>query len=390
MFRNLFILPGLLFAPALLAQAWNCQSKQAPQECQGSVLKQYGAEEHACLLKLYTCGRYQDAVTRIESTTVGLAPEQNYFLGASYFGLSDRTDAQSLKCLYVKKAKAQLEEFLLATQSNPASEVTYGSEAQMDLLYHAQRTFDLLRKEPGCAESSHSEGSLYRMARLHTAQRMQGLLHDFDKSGDEASIATRSGFKAMRDTFGLFVTEASRLETRFSLYSSQIDSSNAQIARVAEFLQKTALNESIIAYATDPNGALQVTVDHGHLRTFLDTVENDLQNKGISVLNDFERRFDDYATRNTKYYDQLREENLKAFHLIIARMAMHINVFKESGDGPKKLREVDDRPQGRLESMTRMSQVWTKFRDTVVSKQKCKSAISTVWYCQKSGENHAQ
>jgi hypothetical protein len=370
----------LLLGTQLHAAGWSCQTPAVPSECSGSVLDKYSAQEHACLLKLYTCGRHIDLISRIESSTVGLAREQNYFLGASYFGLSLRTDAQSLKCFYSKRAKSQLEEFILATENDAASAVSYGSDAEMDMLYHATRTFDLLKKEPGCSESSYSEGTLYRMARLYTNQRMNNLLHDSPDTNDGAAEASRLGFKGMRDTLNLFVTEASKLESRFSLYSSQIDSSNSQLQKVAQFLQKEALSESIIDYSTDDKGAFKVTVDQDNLKEFLDNVDNTLQTQGISVLTTYEAQFNDYAKKNSKYYDSLREDNLKAISLIISRIATNVNTFKNSSDGAKALRAVDDQPEGRLVSLTRMGQVWAKYKPR--AKTKCSSPFGPKWwYC---------
>lgn len=336
MLKSFLLLALLLGSSSGHSQDWSCSSGE-PTECSGNVQSTFSSGENSCLLKLYTCGRYQDIVARMDTLKIGLAPEHNYYLGAAYFGLSNRTDAQSMKCHYFRRAKAQIDEFLVAIETNPASNVSYGSEQRMDIIYHATRLAELMKKEKGCVESSFSEGSIYRMARLLTQEQMKSLLHRSEDSSAPvtgAQKAASDGFQAIRDSMGSFVTKTSQLESRYSLYEAQVRASTEQFKNLGSTLQ-TGLGQNVVIIGAGEFGLPTVQLNLADLNQRMASMSSKLRDQALTPLSSYEAIANLYfKNRNPadpgkdgKYYDELRQDKIAEVRGLLALFATYTNLL---------------------------------------------------------------
>ncbi len=186
---------------------------------EGSVFTQ---NKRLCYEMLAARGNYQEIVDLIEVESLGLTPQERYFLGTAYFGLSNRTGADSLRCHAAVRASELLEAFLTEQQVLYREQHSFGTSDDMKYSYHATKMMAALKSVKGCEDSSHTPASLERYGRRYAVERLRGLFY------------TTSGPDALRDGFGekmtqlgdqmkAFVATASSVETRYGLNLTEVD-----------------------------------------------------------------------------------------------------------------------------------------------------------------------
>jgi hypothetical protein len=185
-----------------------------------------------CYETLTAEGRYQDALDAIETQPLGLTPQEKYFLGSSYFGLSNRTAAQGLKCFYTVRAKDFLEAFLVERQAMYRAQRSFGTSDDMIYVYRATKTLEALKGVSGCEESSHTPASLERFARKYAADRVHGLF--YADGADTINGRFRAKLAQMNGTMREIVSVASQVETRYGLTSTEIDSARQYLLAVRD------------------------------------------------------------------------------------------------------------------------------------------------------------
>ncbi|WP_437939346.1 hypothetical protein [Sorangium sp. So ce341] len=175
-----------------------------------------------CYETLAARGSYQEIVDLIEVESLGLTPQERYFLGTAYFGLSNRTGADSLRCHAAVRASELLEAFLTEQQVRYREQHSFGTSDDMKYTYHATKMISALEAVKGCEESSHTPASLERYGRRYAVERLRGLF--YKTSGPDA---LRDRFDAkmtqLGDQMKGFVATASSVETRFGLNLTEID-----------------------------------------------------------------------------------------------------------------------------------------------------------------------
>ncbi|WP_437725911.1 hypothetical protein [Sorangium sp. So ce861] len=175
-----------------------------------------------CYETLAARGSYQEIVDLIEVESLGLTPQERYFLGTAYFGLSNRTGADSLRCHAAVRASELLEAFLTEQQVRYREQHSFGTSDDMKYTYHATKMISALEAVRGCEESSHTPASLERYGRRYAVERLRGLF--YKTSGPDA---LRDRFDAkmtqLGDQMKGFVATASSVETRFGLNLTEID-----------------------------------------------------------------------------------------------------------------------------------------------------------------------
>ncbi|MDQ3230732.1 MAG: hypothetical protein M3Q07_02845 [Pseudobdellovibrionaceae bacterium] len=391
--RILFFL--MLAAGPLQAQSegWSCSSASLPQECTGSAVDGSSeAAEHACLLRLYGCGKYEQVIHRVGSAERGLNKIQNYFAGVSYFGLLNRVRAQSLRCYYIKAAKQQLEEFMDAVQTvctDPSdaktcsrNPVSYGSDRDIDMIYHASRVQDVLKKEARCAESAHTEASIYRYGKLYTNDVFRSSVHGVATGSDAVTQSLNQGLKGVQESLNLFVTEASKLESRYTQYSILMDQAGKDLGEISLFLRDTALSPEIVA-VEEKNGLSHITIDDSKLGTYLDGFDAQLQNSGAIPVRSAEQRLEQYFQKNTVYYSDIRNDNLKRVDDYLIRSALFNNLFRLDGDVKEKLKQAQGSTAGSSQTLTSFQQALNEYKTAFKGKDEPCTLVfhKTKWHC---------
>ncbi|WP_437758517.1 hypothetical protein [Sorangium sp. So ce1389] len=186
---------------------------------EGSVFTQ---NKRLCYETLAARGNYQEIVDRIEVERLGLTPQERYFLGMAYFGLSNRTGADSLRCHAAVRASELLEAFLTEQQVLYREQHSFGTSDDMKYTYHATKMMAALEAVKGCEESSHTPASLERYGRRYAVERLRGLF--YESSGPDG-LRDRFGEKMTQlgDQMKAFVATASSVETRYGLNLTEID-----------------------------------------------------------------------------------------------------------------------------------------------------------------------
>ncbi|KYF47872.1 hypothetical protein BE08_12675 [Sorangium cellulosum] len=194
--------------PACAAAAW-----------EGPVFTQ---NKRLCYETLAARGSYQEIVDLIEVESLGLTPQERYFLGAAYFGLSNRTGADSLRCHAAVRASGLLEAFLTEQQVLFREQHSFGTSDDMKYTYHATKMMAALEAVKGCEESSHTPASLERYGRRYAVERLRGLF--YETSGPDA-LRDRFDEKMTQlgDQMKAFVATASSVETRYGLNLTELD-----------------------------------------------------------------------------------------------------------------------------------------------------------------------
>jgi hypothetical protein len=375
------------------ADGWSCSSASLPQECSSSAVDGVSeAAEHACLLRLYACGKYEQVIQRVGSAERGLNKTQNYFMGVSYFGLLNRVRAQSLRCHYIKAARQQLDEFMDRVQvvcTDPSdastcsrSPVSYGTDRDIDMIYHATRVQEILKNEGRCAESAHTEASIYRYARHYTNDIFRSSVHGVASGSDAVTQSINSGFKGIQESLNLFVTEASKLESRYNQYSILMDQAAKDLEEVSLFLRNTALSSDIVAVDIK-DGLAQVRVDASKLSDYLDSYDSQLNNAGAIPLAQAEASLDQYFKKNTVYYADIRDENLKRVDDYLIRSALFNNLFRLDSDVKEKLQQAQGTTPGASQTLSAVQQVLQEYKVAFKNKDEPCSMVfhKTKWHC---------
>ncbi|WP_437318553.1 hypothetical protein [Sorangium sp. So ce385] len=195
-----------------------------PPACRAAASEGPGFTQNKrlCYETLAARGSYQEIVDLIEVESLGLTPQERYFLGTAYFGLSNRTGADSLRCHAAIRASELLEAFLTEQQVRYREQHSFGTSDDMKYTYHATKMISALEAVKGCEESSHTPASLERYGRRYAVERLRGLF--YKTSGPDA---LRNRFDAkmtqLGDQMRGFVATASSVETRFGLNLTEID-----------------------------------------------------------------------------------------------------------------------------------------------------------------------
>src|SRR5262245_8889641 len=130
-------------------------------------------EKRRCFEALTASGNYQEILDRIEPSSLGLTPQEGFFLGTAYFGLSNRTAAQSLQCLYSVRSKEHLESFLVERQNMYRSQHSFGTSDDMKYVYRATKELEALKTLKGCEESSYTIETMERFGRKYANERVR-------------------------------------------------------------------------------------------------------------------------------------------------------------------------------------------------------------------------
>lgn len=367
------------------------QAKAASNSCSINLVSEcpglenpYSPTEHACLLKAYACGDYEQIAQRLSGRKTGLAREHNYFLGSAYFGLSNRNNSQALKCHYIKAAKEQFEEFLSAVNDDPKSKVSLSSEASMDMLYHATRSYKALQTEAACAESSYSEGTIDRKARLYTHERMSTLLHNASDPGAKtgAELAVQNGFNEMKDSLNSFVTVASQLESRSQLYGSQLKAAKTQLNMVAMQVHDIFGDEAVTIDIVNemPKITLNEAVINARLKEIEDKVTL-VTGKGGS-LDAIESKSADYFVKNSKHYNGVKVDMQQKISQLRSSIAMLVNTFQNSGTGAEEITKALNTDEGKFQAQIESSESMGSYFSS--EKKKCpkRPVANKPWYCK--------
>jgi hypothetical protein len=219
---------GLLALPTAASAA-----EAVPQACRDAASDtSFTQNKRRCYEDLSAHGRYQDVVDAIETQPIGLTPQEKYFLGAAYFGLSNRTAAQALKCVYSMRSKDFLDAFLTERQSMYRAQHSFGTSDDMKYVYQATKTLGTLKGVTGCEESSHTVSSLERYGRKYAAERIRGLF--YQGSHDALGDAFHTKIEQMNNTTKEIVAIASQVETRFGLTVTEIDSGRKYLGTIRD------------------------------------------------------------------------------------------------------------------------------------------------------------
>lgn len=388
----------LLSIPASLqaqSSGWSCSAAELPQECSGTTSDGTSeAREKSCLLRLYSCGRYEAVIHRISQAEYGLNKTQNYFLGVSYFGLMNRVRSQSLRCYYVRNSRQQIAEFLDAVQTvctnpeDPSScgrnPVSFGSDGDIDMIYHASKVADVLKNESGCSESAYTEASIYRFAKKYANDILRSSAHGVETGHNAVSQSIQKGFKDIQASMNLFVTEASKLESRYTRYSILMNQSEKDLNDVAVYLRDTALSPEIIGIdSSETLPKIQVNADK--LSAYLDGYDTTLLNYGIIPIREAEKSLDHYFKKNTGYYNDIKNENLQRVDQYLIRSALFNNLFRLDGDVKDKIKLAAGTTSGTSKNLDFMSQTLKEYTTSFKNKHESCANIfyKNKWHCKQ-------
>lgn len=340
----------------------------------------YDANAKSCMESLLACGQYKELISLADRNVLGLDRHYNFYLGAAYFGLSGRTDAQSLRCYYTKRSSVQLQEFLIKTEAMNSSSVTYGSDSEMDMLYFAARDLENLKNEPGCFESSYAEGTLFLKAKADTFALMRGLLQDSDPKGTSTATTTvRTRFQAIRNSLNTFVTTAAQIEERVSAYHVQIGLGHDTVQNVVTNLQ-TAFPDGAISYSNETGSPILV-INNQKIDEKMEAIASKVSG-WESNLRSTESSFDDFILKSkTKgYYDQLRDSNMDRIDTLSKEATAAINIFGNSEGRKKELIDLSKiiTPPDTVELT--LKSIMKDYQTAINTKNKC-DWPSGGWFC---------
>jgi hypothetical protein len=362
--------------------AWTCNDKGIPHQCSSlDSSGAYTANTQGCLESLLACGRYKELVALADINKLGIDRHYNFYLGAAYFGLAGRTDAQSLRCYYNKRSSTQLQEFLSKTEGMDASAVTYGSDSEMDMLYFAARSLDNLKKEPGCFDSSYSDGTLYLKAKGQTSALMKNLLQDSGTDRPSSAAGTvQEGFKAIRDSMNTFVTVTAQMEERVTNYGAQIAIGRDTVGKIVGLLQ-SSFSESAVSYNLGAGGRPVLFMNRTAIDERLGTVDQTLSS-WENRLQASEKGLDDFIRKSvtTGYYDKLQESNLQKIDNLSTELTAAINAFGNSEGRKKELLSLAQKmvPPNAVELT--LKSMMKDYQSAITSKNMCDWPNSG-WYC---------
>lgn len=240
---------GLAAAPRAASAADPTPAACVAAASEGSAFTQ---NKRVCYETLAAHGRYHEIVDIIELENIALEPQDKYFLGSAYFGLSNRAGASSVRCHDTIRAKELLEDFLAERQALYGAQHTFGTSDDMKYTYHATKLLDALKAVTGCEESSHTPASLERYGRRYTVERLKGL---FYKTAEQDAL--RDGFDAklgqMNDQMKGFVATASLVETRYGMNLVEIDAGRQNLFSIKDRING-AFGPNAVTVAQRPVG----------------------------------------------------------------------------------------------------------------------------------------
>jgi phosphopantetheine adenylyltransferase len=386
MLRKILTLLLLFSTTRVYAQNWSCNIEGDPPECsQANFNENFSVAQHDCLLKLQMCGRYQSVVDRLAARSLGLSVEQKYFLGLANFGLSNRTDAQSLKCFYMRQAKTLLEEFLYDVETNPAENISLASQQRVDALYQASRVYTKLKAETGCAESSFSEGSIDRMARKMTHDSLRTLMQgseDGTTTPTQAQNAAKQGFDSVRLALSGIVTDSSTLESRFVLYQTQLKSSKEKIGDLAKVL-KAGLGENSVRLIKNDQGFSSIEVDLESIKAQLDLVRAHYESQGKNPLSDLENKLQSFFVSNATYYDSMNADKVKEVKDLMKKLSLYVNTIQVKSPEAQSVHAVLSEEQPGFETPLLIKGPIQDFFKKGMRANCSATRAEDYWYCDK-------
>ncbi|WP_437672660.1 hypothetical protein [Sorangium sp. So ce131] len=223
---------GLAGAPGEARAADPTPAACVAAASEGSAFTQ---NKRVCYETLAALGRYEEIVDIVELENLALKPQDKYFLGAAYFGLSNRTGASSVRCHATIRAKELLEDFLTERQALYGAQHTFGTSDDMKYTYHATRLLGALKAVTGCEESSYTPASLERYGRRYTVDRLKGL---FYKTAERDALRERFEEKLgqLNDQMKGFVATAASVESRYGMNLVEIDAGRRNLFTIKDLI----------------------------------------------------------------------------------------------------------------------------------------------------------
>jgi hypothetical protein len=207
-----------------------------------------------CLTKFYACGQY-NAI--IEHFSAEQSPDAaaHYFKGTSYYGLSMRNRAASLRCQFTKLAKSELATFLYQVRDSGAS-----NPIDFDRIYQAAKIIGELKKIGGCLELGISEDEIRFFVQDYANNRLESLFIGSSKT-DGLGQQIDAMKSNIQTTIGSFMTSASQIETQFDLREVAMVASQRRLAEIAEVFERSMGSAETTKNADGDVSSLTLSLD---------------------------------------------------------------------------------------------------------------------------------
>jgi hypothetical protein len=329
-FRPSTRLRTLVASASLLVAPVSAAADAVPPACTDATGQAgFTQSKRRCYEELVARGRYQEVLDRVEAEPLAISAQEQFFLGASYFGLANRTAAQSLRCIFSLRAKELLEAFLVERQSLFRNEGSFGTSDDMLYVHRATKTLAALKSITGCEESGYTTAGLERFGRGYATERVRGLFYGSDTDALQKRFAAK--LATLETTMQGFVGTASQVESRTGLTISEIEAARSYLLAVQATINgqfavtESATDDHFPSFAWEPTVKRDVLVDLDARGSALaqlvgDTGEIGSVRKKVLAIVD-ETSMDDYAKH--------KEETILRILGLTAELVLPINFGTE-------------------------------------------------------------
>ncbi len=191
-----------------------------------------------CLQKYHACGQYEAIINHFASEQMVNPLTAYYYQGVAYYGLFLRHRAQSMKCEYLTKARANLRGYLGKMEKRFNKQGNFGTESP-DQIYHATKLYHRLKQITGCLNSSLSENEIRYRTRTYIIQALESLFFQTTEVGALAD-KLKDMKEAIYTALNGFISKAAAIETQLALRKIELKASQRRIKSIIKLYEDGA------------------------------------------------------------------------------------------------------------------------------------------------------
>ncbi len=205
-------------------------------------------ETNACLKKYYACGHYEDIIQHFSAEQISTSPQAHYYKGVSYYGLFNRSRANSVRCHFSKVGRLELMTYIKKQQSEGFNVIESFNQA-----YHASQSYEALSAVEGCEESALLKEEVELLTELY-AEKTLGSLFAGPVSNGALGSTVAALKKDIQTAISGFVTKASAVETQLQMRETALAMSQTRLESIVD-----RVNEDFGQADIQRNGDGQIT-----------------------------------------------------------------------------------------------------------------------------------